>query len=57
MLSENEHDHYHQEKLKNHLCDVLENMETDTELFESLLCSYPSRLEAVKKANGRHTRY
>ncbi len=26
-------------------------------LFETLLCSYPSRLRAVKNANGRHTDY
>ncbi|CAF1307305.1 unnamed protein product [Adineta ricciae] len=57
MLSEDKHDRYREETLKNHICDVLESMETDTELFENLLCSYPSRLEAIKKANGWHTDY
>jgi hypothetical protein len=32
-------------------------MESDIELFETLLCSYSSRLRAVKDANGRHTDY
>lgn len=49
MLSEKGNDRYHGEKLNKHLCDVLENTETNTELFESLLYSYPSRLEAVRK--------
>ena len=40
-----------------HISDVLKNMEIDTDLFETLLCSYPSRLGEVKKANGRHTDY
>jgi hypothetical protein len=57
MLSETGSDRYSEETLKNHIIDVLQNMETDTELFESLLCSYPSRLRAVKKANGGHTDY
>jgi hypothetical protein len=52
MLSESGHDHHREETLKNHICDVLESMETNTELFENLLCSYPSRLQAIRKANG-----
>ncbi len=57
MLTETGSDRYSEETLKNHIIDVLQNMETDTELFENLLCSYPSRLRAVKKANGGHTDY
>ncbi|CAF3029224.1 unnamed protein product [Rotaria sp. Silwood2] len=57
MLLETEHNRYLENTLKLHLSDVLTNMETDTELFETLLCSYPSRLRAVKNANGRHTNY
>ena len=57
MLSETRHDRHREETLKNHIRDVLENMETNTELFENLLCSYPSRLQAIRKANGRHTDY
>ena len=36
---------------------VLTDMEEDTELFEILLCSYPSRFRAVRNANGRYTDY
>ncbi len=57
MLSETGNDRYSEETLINHITDGLQNMETDTELFENLLCSYPSRLRAVKKANGGHTDY
>ncbi|CAF3865513.1 unnamed protein product [Rotaria sp. Silwood1] len=57
MLSETRQSRYLEETLKMHLSDVLTNMETDTNLFETLLCSYPSRLRAVKNANGRHTDY
>ncbi len=38
MLSETGSDRYSEETLKNHIIDVLQTMETDTELFESLLC-------------------
>jgi hypothetical protein len=57
MLSETGHSRYSEETLKNHIADVLADMEENTELFEALLCSYPSRLRAVKSANGRHTDY
>jgi hypothetical protein len=57
MLSETKHSRYLEETLRMHISDVLTKMETDTDLFETLLCSYPSRLPAVKNANGRHTGY
>ena len=57
MLSVSRHSRYLEETLKMHISDVLKNMETDTDSFETLLCSYPSRLREVKKANGRHTDY
>ncbi|CAF1396177.1 unnamed protein product [Rotaria sordida] len=57
MLSEPGHSRYLEETLKMHISDVLKNMETDTDLFETLLCSYLSRLRAVKNANGHHTDY
>ncbi len=57
MLSESGHSRYLEETLKMHISDVLKNMKTNTDLFETLLCSYPSRLRAVKNANGRHTDY
>ena len=36
---------------------VLKRMESDTELFERLLRSYPSRLAEIKKQRGRATKY
>lgn len=57
ILSETGHDRHHEETLKNHIFDVLESMETNTGLFENMLCSCPSRLQAIKKANGQHTDY
>ena len=50
MLSEARHDRHREETLKNHVCDVLESTETNTELFENLLCSYPSRSQAYQKS-------
>ena len=58
MLSETNHSCYLEQTLRMHISDVLNNMQTDTDLFETLLCSYPSRLRAVKKnASGHHTDY
>jgi hypothetical protein len=57
MLSETGNNRYDEEILKKHIENVLINMEEDIELFETLLCSYLSRLRAVKNANGRHTDY
>jgi len=42
MLSETGYDRYNQDTLKMHIENVLSSMEEDTELFETLLCSYPS---------------
>ena len=36
---------------------VFTDMEEDIELFETPLCSYPSRLRTVKNAHGHHTDY
>ena len=57
MLSETGHNRYLERTLKVHISNVLTDMEMDTDLFESLLYSYPSRLHAGKNANGRHTDY
>ena len=57
MLSETGYNRYPKDTLKMYIRNVLTSMEEDTELFETLLCSYPSRLRAVKNANGRHTGY
>ena len=45
------------EALEEALFHVLSELEYDTELFVSLLESYPSRLTSVREANGGHTRY
>ena len=55
MSLETGYNRYHEDTLQMHIANVLAGMEEDTELFENLLCSYPSRLRAVKNANGRHT--
>ena len=57
MLSETEHKGYHKETLKKHISDLLTNMETNIELSETLLCSYPPHLRSVENANGSHTDY
>jgi hypothetical protein len=57
LLLETVENRYKQEILEKHLIDVLNDMESNVELFENLLCSYPSRLQAVRNAIGRHTDY
>ena len=57
MLEERGQGRYSVETLKKNLISVLESLENRTELFEDLLCSYPSRLRAVRDANGDHTSY
>jgi hypothetical protein len=57
MLSETGHNRSLEDTLEMHIANVLTDMETDTELFETLLCSYPFRLRPVKNVNGRHTDY
>lgn len=46
---------YKYETLAKHLTNVLISMEPNVELFETFLWSYPSRIQAEKNANGRHT--
>ena len=57
MLSETRDNCYREDILKVDLTNVLTNPETGTDLIETLLRSYPSRLLAVKNANGRYTHY
>lgn len=44
-------------ELRQVVTEVLEEMEFEEELFVSLLTSYPTRLNAVRAANGGHTKY
>ena len=48
---------YSVETLKKNVEIVLRNVQNRTHLFEDLLCSYPSRLKAVRDCNGQHTNY
>jgi hypothetical protein len=57
ILSETGNNRCNEDILKKHIENVLINMEEDVELFETLLCWYPSRFRAVKNANGRHKDY
>ena len=43
--------------LKKAILTVLKGLENDQNLFRKLILSYPSRLEAVRKANGGYTKY
>src|SRR5215469_515300 len=57
MLVEVGKGRYSVETLKKNLILVLESLENRIELFEDLLCSYPSRLKAVCDSMGQHTIY
>ena len=57
MLSETGYDRFLEETLKMYIEHVFTYMKEDTELFETLLCSYRSRRRAVQNANGRYTEY
>jgi len=57
MSQETGPDRYSVETLKKNLTLVLESLENQTDLLVDLLCSYPSRLKAVRDANGQHTDY
>lgn len=49
--------HMSRENLRTALDHVLKELEFDTDLFISLLRSYPERMNAVRKAGGGHTSY
>ncbi len=57
MLLETGYNRYVNDILRMQISNVLMDMEIDSELYETLLCSYLSRLRGVKNANGRHTDY
>ena len=52
MLSEHLATRYSRTKMEEHINAVLRGMEFNTELFESLLSSYPACLRAVRDVNG-----
>jgi hypothetical protein len=57
MLSERVPDKHSRETLKRNIETVLQSLENNSEIFESLLCSYPERRDAILKANGGNTDY
>ena len=48
---------YSEETLMKNLNTILTELEYDTDLFESLLCSMPERLKQVGEAEGGHTNF
>ena len=54
-FSETDYNRYLEDTLKMYMVNVLTSMEEDTELFETLLCSYLNQLRPVDNANGHHT--
>ena len=57
MLSEPLATQFSRTRMEEHIDAVLREMEFNTELFESLLSSYPTRAQAVRDANGGNTEY
>lgn len=57
LTGEQAADRYSKETLVKHLQDVMVELEFQTDLFESLLRSYPARLQAVQDARGFDTTY
>lgn len=56
-LSESEHSRYLEKTLKIHISSVLMNVDNETDWFETLFYTYPSRLRVIKNANGGHNDY
>lgn len=57
MLKERGVNRYSRQTLMQNLQIVLQDLESDSELFENLLLSYTDRLSAVRSANGGQTSY
>ncbi len=57
MVAETGINKYSLSTLTKHVTEVLKSLENDTELFKTLLLSYPERLDAVRRAIGGHTEY
>ena len=57
MLAETGQGRYSEQTLRKNLVTVLEQLENDTELFQSLLRGFPDRIAAVKRAGGGQTDY
>ena len=55
LLSKTESNDYCYETLEICIPDVSMNIETDTELFQTLLCLYSSRFHSVKNTDDCHT--
>ena len=57
MANEDRRDRYNYHALKTNLENTLQDLEDDTDLFSDLLCSMRKRFDALKAADGDHTRF
>lgn len=57
IINERGSGRYSQQVLFRNLETVLHELEDDTDLFQTLLRTYPDRLRAIRQANGGHTKY
>ena len=56
MANEDRRDRYNYDALKTNLENTLQDLKDDTDLFSDLLCSMRERFDALKGADGGHTK-
>ncbi|CAF1388175.1 unnamed protein product [Rotaria sp. Silwood1] len=57
MANEDRRSRYNYDTLKTNLENTLKDLENDTDLFIDLLCSMRKRFDALKAADGGHTKF
>ena len=57
MANEDRRDRYNYDALKTDLENTLQDLVDDTGLFSDLLCSMRKRFDALKAADGGHTKF
>ena len=57
MANEDRRDRYNYDAPKTNLENTLQDLEDDTDLFSDLLCSMRKRFDALKAADGSHTKF
>ena len=57
MMGKRGSNHYGRRTLLTHTNSVLSEMEYETNIFESLLLTYPDILADIRKHNGGHTKF
>ena len=55
--NEDRRDRYNYDALKTNLENTLQDLEDNTDLFSDLLCSMRKRFDALKAADGSHTKF